>query len=104
MSAIVVLFVVAYFFVRDETRMTNRDAWKIGMVWVAATIIFEFGFGFAWGRQFTELLAQYDVRRGSLWPVLLVAELLAPAFWVQHFHSRMTRPDPRVHFPLIPLS
>ena len=102
-SGILVLFAVAYFFVRGAHITDHRRAWTTGAAWVAATVLFEFGLGFVRGVSLTEIMSAYDIRAGHVWPVFLLAEVAAPAFWVQHFRSRGARPDPRVHFPLIRL-
>jgi hypothetical protein len=52
---------------------TRRDALEVGMAWLVLTVAFEFGFGhWADGRSWEELLADYDLRQGRLWPLLLV--------------------------------
>ena len=59
--------------------LNNRAALGIGIVWLVLTLTFEFGFGhFVSRRPWTELLADYDVQRGRLWVLVLIATLLAP--------------------------
>ena len=58
---------------------TTGEALLIGAIWLALVLAFEFlvghyGFGKPWG----DLLADYDVRRGRIWVVVLVVTLLAP--------------------------
>ena len=63
-----------------------RAALEIGIVWLVLTLTFEFGFGhFVFGKPWAELLADYDVRRGRIWVLVLIATLLAPlwAGWVR---------------------
>lgn len=51
---------------------TNRDAARVGIVWLAATVAFEFGFGRAVAKQsWEELLSDYDLRHGRTWPLVL---------------------------------
>lgn len=58
---------------------TAGGAAVIGMSWTAMTVAFEFGFGHYVARQSWEtLLADYDLRRGRLWPLVLVAIAAAP--------------------------
>ena len=55
------------------------EAWAIGMLWTALLLAFEFGFfHYAQGVSWSELLAQWDVRRGHLWPLVPLLALLGP--------------------------
>ena len=60
-----------------------RDAsqpWRVGAAWVAATLVFEFGFGrLVQGQSWSELLSAYTFDNGNLWPLVLLALLIAPA-------------------------
>jgi hypothetical protein len=51
----------------------------IGLIWLALTVAFEFGFGH-WVARHTweELLADYNMLRGRLWPLFLLWMLLLP--------------------------
>ena len=51
----------------------------VGALWLALTLVFEFGFGRAQGKSWEQLLAAYTFEDGNLWPVVLVVTLLAPA-------------------------
>jgi Na+/melibiose symporter-like transporter len=51
---------------------------SIGMLWLLMTIAFEFGFGRLSGASWEALLADYDVRQGRLWPLVLLTTFLAP--------------------------
>jgi len=56
------------------------QAWRVGAGWVAATLVFEFGFGrLVQGRSWAELLSAYTFENGNLWPVVLIALLIAPS-------------------------
>ena len=59
----------------------QRTALKIGSTWAVATIAFEVGFGRLVGpdpKSWSELLDAYDIRKGHLWPFVLLVELLGP--------------------------
>ena len=59
---------------------STREALQVGAVWLALTIAFEFGFGRGVAHtSWEELLADYDLRRGRLWPLVLVWIALGPA-------------------------
>ncbi len=63
-------------FVRYES---TAAAWGVGVLWVALTLAFEFLAGrFVFGKSWDVLLADYDVMQGRIWPLVLVATLLAP--------------------------
>lgn len=58
---------------------TRRTALEIGAAWVALTVAFEFGFGhYVDGKSWDELLRDYDVASGRLWPLVLVWLGLGP--------------------------
>jgi hypothetical protein len=55
------------------------DAWRVGAVWVAMTLTFEFLaghylFGNPWGR----LLEDYNLLRGRIWVLALITTAVAP--------------------------
>ena len=51
---------------------TRREAVEVGAVWAALTVGFEFAFGRLVAKDsWEELLAAYDVRAGSTWPLLV---------------------------------
>jgi hypothetical protein len=53
-----------------------------GILWGVLTVAFEFGFGhYVSGLGWDVLLADYDVRAGRLWPLVLLATVAAPWFW-----------------------
>ena len=100
---IAIVFAFAYFFIRSERVATLTAAWKIGALWTVLTVLFELGLAYATGVRSNALFAAYNVVEGEVWPVLVLAVAVAPAFWVYHFRRIASRPDPRVHFPLIRL-
>jgi lysylphosphatidylglycerol synthetase-like protein (DUF2156 family) len=58
---------------------TTGGAAVIGVTWTAMTVAFEFGFGHYVAKQsWQSLLADYDLPRGRLWPLVLVAIAAAP--------------------------
>ena len=51
---------------------SRREAIEIGGAWLSLTIAFEFGFGRLVAKQsWQELLADYDLRAGRTWPLVL---------------------------------
>jgi hypothetical protein len=58
---------------------TARQALAVGGLWLGLTLAFEFLAGhYAFGKDWSELLADYDLRRGRIWAAVLVVTLLAP--------------------------
>jgi hypothetical protein len=57
---------------------SRRSALGVGLAWLGLTLVFEFGLGKARGVPVDEMFADYDVRRGRLWPLALLAVVAAP--------------------------
>ena len=90
-STAVALALFALYFALLERRWplpTLRAAFAVGAVWLVLTVAFEFGFGH-WGDGKTrgELLADYNVVRGHLWPLVLAWLAVGPAL-VHRLRSR----------------
>lgn len=51
---------------------------RVGVTWLALTLAFEFGLGALQGLSMEEMLAEYDISRGRIWPLIPLATLLAP--------------------------
>ena len=59
---------------------STRVALQVGAAWLVLTIAFEFGFGRGVAHtSWDELLADYDLRKGRLWPLVLAWIALGPA-------------------------
>jgi hypothetical protein len=77
-----VVLVSSWAFVRLSPRATLSELRWVGVAWLALTIAFELLFGrFVSGMSWTALLDDYDVRRGRLWPLILLGVLLGPWLW-----------------------
>ena len=62
----------------------------VGGLWLVLTMGFEFLFGhYVGGATWEALLADYDLSRGRLWPLVLVVGFLAP--WLVALGRRPTR-------------
>jgi len=71
---------------------STREALQVGAAWLALTIAFEFGFGRGVAHtSWDELLADYDVRKGRLWPLVLAWIALGPAL-LRAAHERCGKP------------
>ncbi len=71
----------SYVYVRRASPRSTPALLRVGATWLVLTLAFEFGFGRASGRPWQELLADYDLAHGRLWPLVLVATLLSPWAW-----------------------
>ena len=71
---------LVYFMMREYVvDETDQRLLEVGLAWLAATILFEFGFGhYIDGKSWGELLHDYNVLAGRFWPVVLAVELFAP--------------------------
>jgi|tagenome__1003787_1003787.scaffolds.fasta_scaffold20971474_5 hypothetical protein len=55
-----------------------RRAMGVGALWLVMTVVFEFGFGIARGKPWTDIVAAYRFADGNIWPLVLVVVLFAP--------------------------
>lgn len=79
-----VIVVVAFFGVR-WMRATPAQGLRVGALWIALTVVFEFGvFGLVLGHPWSELLADYNLAEGRLWPLVLITEFTAPWIFARH--------------------
>lgn len=75
------VIVVAWLAIRWIGPVRAADCWTIGLAWVLMTLAFEFVAGhYLFGKSWPELLADYKVHQGRIWPVVLLATLVAPVF------------------------
>ena len=82
LTGVVMVFAVAWLFVRIQSGVSQRALLGVGLVWVLLTLAFEFGFGhFVSGLGWAELLADYDVLQGRLWAFVLLGTFVAPWLW-----------------------
>ena len=82
LSGILVILGMTGLFVRRCGPFGRGELLKIGALWVVLTVAFEFLFGrFVAGASWEALLAEYDLTRGRLWPLVLSTTLIAPWLW-----------------------
>ncbi len=76
-SVVIGLFI--WFVVRVWPLSSSTHALKIGVMWLALTVAFEFAMGrFISHRTWLDLLADYNLMEGRVWIVFLVWLALAP--------------------------
>jgi hypothetical protein len=78
-TGILFFAVYIYFITRRWKIESCRQSWIIGVMWIAMTIIFEFGFGhYVMGHPWEKLFHDYNIFAGRLWIVVLIWTLIAP--------------------------
>jgi hypothetical protein len=88
LTGILLLGAVIFAFVRFGPIVSERQAVTAGLLWLALTVAFEFlFFHFIGGHSWAELLANYNVLKGRLWPFVLLWVGLAP--WLFFRLSRL---------------
>jgi hypothetical protein len=69
-------------FLRRLGAVSTAERFIIAGVWLAMTITFEFLFGhYVDGASWADLLADYNLAAGRLWPVVLASIAAAPFVW-----------------------
>jgi len=60
-------------------RLSRPRYLQIGLAWLGATVLFEFLFGrLVAGKSWGELLRNYDITTGNLWPLVLLVVAVSP--------------------------
>ncbi|PKO34423.1 MAG: hypothetical protein CVU34_08450 [Betaproteobacteria bacterium HGW-Betaproteobacteria-7] len=82
LSAIALLGLVMWFFLRRRPPASGGAALGIGLLWMGLTVAFEFlFFHYVGGHSWSALLANYDLAGGQLWALVLLWLLLAPSLF-----------------------
>ncbi|HEY7465491.1 MAG TPA: hypothetical protein VIB47_02255 [Dehalococcoidia bacterium] len=75
----VVLFIEINVFLGLVGDYSDASLLALGVMWTLLTVAFEFGFGhYVAGDSWGTLLENYDVRKGRVWPAVLVVVLITP--------------------------
>jgi len=74
------IFVVTYLILRvSGLQLTDLSALVMGSIWLVSTILFEFAAGhYAFKNSWEKLLADYNIFKGRIWSLVLLATFLAP--------------------------
>jgi len=76
-AAIIGLFI--WFVIRIRPPVSSRQAILIGLVWLSLTVVFEFAMGrFLMHRPWRQLVQDYNLAAGRVWPLFLLWLALAP--------------------------
>ena len=78
-TLILLLAVYIRIIIRRSGIRTTKGAWVTGAVWLGLTVLFEFGLGyFVSHLTLEQMLADYNVLEGRLWPLVLLSVLTLP--------------------------
>jgi hypothetical protein len=80
-SGVILVFAAAFVLVRGLDGPSGAVLLKIGALWLLLTLSFELGMGLVAGVSWDEMLADYDVLGGRLWPLIPLSALVAPWTW-----------------------
>lgn len=77
--AILLIFLITYFFIRWINAPTLKSLFGIGLMWLILMTAFEFGLGiFVMNYSWERMLVDYDLRRGGLMVFGLIFMAFAP--------------------------
>ena len=77
-TLLVFFSVYIFLIIRKFPPSSSAKALMIGLVWIALTLIFEFGFGRWRGHSWATLLQDYNIFKGRLWLFVPVWVGVAP--------------------------
>ena len=79
LSLSALIFLLSWLMIGWMNPATAKEAFLIGLVWLALTLAFEFLAGhYVFRKPWNELLADYDVLSGRIWVLVLLTTTLAP--------------------------
>lgn len=72
-TGILITGIIVWIFHRIWPVSSATEAWQIGLGWLAATVVFEFGFGhFVAKHPWRKLFADYNLAKGRVWLLFLI--------------------------------
>jgi hypothetical protein len=72
------IFIVSMIFIPRIGKGEQKTYWKIGILWIVLTIVFEIILGIATGNSFAELIKAYDITTGNLWFLVVLFTGITP--------------------------
>lgn len=78
---IAIILVVTRLVFRIAPSTTSANLWRMSVLLVALTVAFECTFGRLEGKSWSELLSNYALWRGRLWPLVLLTLGATPFIW-----------------------
>jgi hypothetical protein len=84
-----IIFIVAFLFIRAKGITKTATLLLIGGLWVVLTVAFEFlFFHYAAGVPWSKLLADYNILKGRIFVLVLLSSLLSPLIASRLFVKR----------------
>lgn len=80
-TGIALILAVTRLMFRIPAETPTRQLALYSVILVALTVAYEFGIGLAGGRSWPEMLENYAIWKGRLWPLVLAALALTPFLW-----------------------
>ena len=77
-TRIIYLFIFAYFLLRFAKEYNTTDLVYVGIIWLALTLLFEWGGSILIGRPVEEILIGWNIFAGYMWPYVLLVYLFSP--------------------------
>lgn len=78
LAFIAIVFIVAAL-MTDTAGLHEEEAWIAGLIWLVLTVAWEVFMGRVLMKlTWQEIFADYNIFRGRLWPLVLLATLIAP--------------------------
>jgi len=76
-TRIIYIFILTYFIVRPIKRYYSKDLLVVGVFWMGAWLVYEWGGSLAVGRPVAEILVGWNIFKGYMWPYVLLSYLLS---------------------------
>lgn len=84
-----VILVGSCVLVKMQTIEQTSILLTVGVIWLVATVIFEFVFGhYVVGHSWGRLLADYNILQGRAWVLVLLTELFGPLLCARWWQGR----------------
>jgi hypothetical protein len=87
-SGSLLIFAITFAFSRWMGTGQTELLLRIGVLWVLLTVLLEIGLGVGLGKPLDEVLADFNVLKGGLFPILLAVEFLSPLLAAKLRHLR----------------
>ena len=77
--AIYMAIIFSHFKLQSATHAVS-----VGLTWMVMTLIFEFGFGLYRGKEWAELLGDYNIFQGRLWVLIPLSLAVGPYIFYRY--------------------
>lgn len=81
-ATLILLFAIYFYLIFKKYPIQSMNqSFKIGLLWMVLTLIFEFGFSFYSGLTLKEILSEYNVLHGKTWILIPLWLFIAPRIY-----------------------